>query len=325
MTADTGTFITSKSEYTSWSPIDELQSDDADLTIFFLASQSMTFTVPVDDPWFSAHELLEVPGFDNVYQADRLGCAMACKDQHQICNPQTRTCTSLTHSLALRDERRSPRLALSDTQLLIASRLVYASSTGWISYSVEGRGSSALQASWTTSNYRQAALPCHQWQREVDGWYDVSLARLQKNIRDFVTGPALGGQNTAPQLVLLENAREMCEVQTVRITAGTTDFSALGVLLIFCVGGVVIVLGYTLDAIIGFIQVHSGKGRHRRIAWIISDKLHLRHMVLQRAGVAEWQNRDGSVPWTAENRSFVVQPGADLKDQPDVDHVLVTE
>ncbi|KAK5174886.1 uncharacterized protein LTR77_000022 [Saxophila tyrrhenica] len=319
------TFVNSRTEYTSWNPIDELRSDNADLSIFFLAPQGMTFVDPVNDPWFSAHKVREVPGFDDIYEADNLGRAMACNDQHQICNPQTRACTSLTHSLALRMERESPHLQLSDAQRLIASRFVYASNTGWISYSVDGRGSSALQASRTNSNYRQAALPANQWQREVDVWFDVSLARLQKNVRDFVTGPAIGGQTTAPQLVLPEEMTAMCDAQTVRNATGTTNFSALGVLLIFSIGGVIVVLGYTLDTVIGFVQFHVGKGLHRRIAWTINDELHLHRLVLQKAGVSEWHNRDGAVPWTAEERTFVIKPSSDLKGQPDVGSLVMTD
>ncbi|KAL9622986.1 MAG: hypothetical protein Q9160_002704 [Pyrenula sp. 1 TL-2023] len=71
-------------------PIPEVRLDDALTAIYFLSAQNVQFLTPVDNDWYSAHEV-ELPGTqidtDNqipIYHADRaatpLGCALKARD-----------------------------------------------------------------------------------------------------------------------------------------------------------------------------------------------------------------------------------------------------
>lgn len=42
-------------------PIDPLLRTDADVTLVFLSANQIIYFLPVDDPWYSAHQT--IPGF----------------------------------------------------------------------------------------------------------------------------------------------------------------------------------------------------------------------------------------------------------------------
>ena len=46
----------------AWLPIDELNQTDSDLTLLFLAGNSIRYDVNVSDPWFSANAVYGDPG-----------------------------------------------------------------------------------------------------------------------------------------------------------------------------------------------------------------------------------------------------------------------
>src|SRR5271170_425334 len=71
-------------------PVDALNVPNADISIHFLASNSVSYVKKVDDLWFSATELEELPAVGGInvtrYLPDQAVSVMACIDQYQICN-----------------------------------------------------------------------------------------------------------------------------------------------------------------------------------------------------------------------------------------------
>ncbi|KAI9845903.1 MAG: hypothetical protein M1837_004439 [Sclerophora amabilis] len=83
----------------TWSPVDALLRDDADVSTIFLASKSIGYDDRVYDPYFVAN--LYTESFISVgvnityYIANRFVSVMACIDQYQFCNPNNDQCTDL--------------------------------------------------------------------------------------------------------------------------------------------------------------------------------------------------------------------------------------
>jgi hypothetical protein len=83
----------------------------------------------------------------------------------------------------------------------------------------------------------QAPIPDNQWMIEVGHWFEAGLARLQRGIVEYATGPT----NIIPGLnVYLPNdvvSKAMCDSQKVTDPQGTISISVLGVAIILAVGG----------------------------------------------------------------------------------------
>lgn len=79
-----------------------LNRTDADVSIFFLAPNSVKYESPVTDPFFVATNELSVPNADGegpnltYYFSDHYVNVLACVGQHQYCNPTNDDCTPLT-------------------------------------------------------------------------------------------------------------------------------------------------------------------------------------------------------------------------------------
>jgi hypothetical protein len=87
-----------------WTPIPSLDRTDADVSLFFLAANKMSYLAPVDDPWFSAHKGYNITQYTHnrtnssivgYWYTDYYVRVIACADQYRICNPSTNNCTAL--------------------------------------------------------------------------------------------------------------------------------------------------------------------------------------------------------------------------------------
>jgi hypothetical protein len=82
-----------------WIPAPQLNRTDADVSLFFLAPNSIEYDSPVDDPWFSAHRETNVTRNGVFYEwffTDYFIHVLGCVDQYQFCNPTTENCTPLS-------------------------------------------------------------------------------------------------------------------------------------------------------------------------------------------------------------------------------------
>src|SRR2546430_971756 len=77
-----------------WTPIPTFNRTDADVSIYFLAANCLTYLSPVTDPLFSATFQQNFSSLV-VYVPDYDITVMRCADQYQICNPTNQVCTSL--------------------------------------------------------------------------------------------------------------------------------------------------------------------------------------------------------------------------------------
>lgn len=181
-----------------WKPIPELQRDDAELQIIFLSANLINYLEPVDDEWFSAHQLhRSIVRYDDstngsmpTYLTDNAANPLACTHQWQFCNPGTKKCTPLgafvdSHKASSNIFRPGNQnetfnfwweeIHRVDPQVLNVIGVL---------------GIGALTARDTLASGLQGPLPSDQWQQEVLSWRDIALALIQKVGVEQATGPS---------------------------------------------------------------------------------------------------------------------------------------
>ncbi|RVX69850.1 hypothetical protein B0A52_05684 [Exophiala mesophila] len=317
---------------TQWTSIPELDQTSADLTLIFLASNSIKYTYPTNDPFFSANFRVDLGTFAGVdlsyYSADEYVGVMACQDQYQYCsvNMAENQCTPLTgyqQAYSYINETSSTSLEFNSLQFAVASRLILTSRALSIYHSIGGRGASALLASETVQNQNQLSeLSSTQWQREVSSWYDVSLAKMQRSAVEYAASSV--SKDAFPPGSYLEEpfdaaTKALCYSQKVGILGDTVSFSVLGLVIVLAVGMVIIIVFFLLEPTVSWLQsrgVRGGPGSFRRVRWILDDKLQVQRMMFEEAGMGgKWTNLDGHVPVTeARDVIFGGLEGVDFKE-----------
>ena len=179
--------------------------------------------------------------------------------------------------------------------------------------SVKGRGSSSLRAQETLDDLDQAPLPNNQWMTEVSSWFAVSMAKLQQSTVQYATGPPhlVAGSHLWKPTDDIDVA--MCGSQKVRNSFNTLSFSVLGVAIILVVGAMLIFANLVLDLLVGCIQHRWNIGNHRRLQWVLDEKLQLQRMAYEEAGIGTWSGTTDAVPVTAYGERLGLPPGIDPK------------
>lgn len=276
------------------------------MSIFFLAQNAITYDTPVSDPFFGANIEESIPAVGTgpnttAYTTDKYVTALGCVDQHQFCNPSTDQCTPLAGSNLVNQSFNS--LNFNSKQLATAWRLVPQLIFINMHGSVSGRGSNALRASETLSDLEQVGLPNNQWQIEVDSWMAVGMAKLQQLIVQYATGPPSVVGDSFTLKPTSGDWQAMCDAQKIRSSNGTTSFSILGVSIILVLGTFLVVLNLILDTVVGLIQRKLDWGDHKRLQWVIDEKLQLQRLAYEAAGQGTWTGGANTVPvMTREDR-----------------------
>jgi hypothetical protein len=298
-----------------FAPAPDFVRTDADVNFFFLAPNDISFVGISDDPFFPAHSepytISSAPGL-TLYRPDVWSSVLGCVDQYEICNPSTAKCTPLVGLPSLQDE--VTKLSLSVAQTSTADVILWALKETGLSSSIAGRGSAALKAQGTVYSNRQGPLPNNQWTVEAASWYDTALAKLQFAVVDFAQGPGSSDQKVMTLTPPL--SRQTCDVK-VR-SGGYTNFSVLGIAIVFGVGGFLWVFSWVVDTIIGKLQKATGWGTFRRATWLLDCKMQLLRQLYETFGPDAaplgkryaWEGFEDSVP--------VLEDKTDIVDMPDV-------
>lgn len=299
----------------AWLPVPALARTDADVSIFFLAPNSVEYSGPVQDPFFTATTESNVTAVDGsnrtYYDSDYFVSVLACTDQHQYCAQDK--CTPLTASEIALNE--TSKLGLNPMQVAIKGRLGIYSLSETLFWSVYALGSDALRASDTLFDLTQVPLPDNQWTVEVSSWMATSMARLQQLAVQYATGPLTV---TDKSLVLPPQTAEdksMCRSQKVRSASGTTSFSVLGVAIILVVGTILLTLSLLLSTIVSGLRRVSKYKDHKWIQYLLDEKLQLHRLAYEGAGQGNWSNCADSIPITREGERLGIPEMVD-KDHP---------
>jgi hypothetical protein len=129
----------------NWIPDSRLNQTDADLILFMLSQNSVSYMEPSDDSWMPAHiPLTRVSGL-TTYSADYMLNLMGCTEQYQVCNPNLpdeTSCTDIASSKTVTSQLGG--LDLNPSQWSLADRTIVTSVHRDLTSVVWGHGAAAL-------------------------------------------------------------------------------------------------------------------------------------------------------------------------------------
>lgn len=285
-------------------PIPQIKTTSSDLSLLFITPNTVRFSEKCYDPVFSATRYQVNGTYNSFWYSDYFVSVVACSEEYQICNPSNNKCTPKLGNYQLQQAMISNEdgLGLNAKQNATAYRLAIATTHSSIYYATFSRGAGALRAGETVSQLSQAPLPSTQWHVEVGSWFDAGLARIQALTQEYVTNPA----NLVPGSYLDRfeavpgNAWwEACFAQYVKGSPGTTSFSVEGLVVLFVLGGIIIFTSLSIDTVVGYIQTKTGFGEHKRMEWLVNDRLHMQRLLLKELKLGQWHDGlDKKIPVT---------------------------
>lgn len=267
-----------------------------------LSANSIVFSSSVDDPWYSAHSHpLQVTVDSNadtasgtVYFADRPVSALGCAEQYQLCANQGADCTPLTSWYGIRKDLEA--LTTTRRQRAIGNLLLDASTTT-VGDTVTTLRDSSLGASFSKFGSVQGSIPSNQWIIDVEGWAAISLARIQRNVLEYASGPSdrrlLPYLNTPNDTV----EHDLCHNIKAR-TRRVENFSVLAIALIFSLGALITIINFGLDFLIGLVQSKRNAADYRRLAWKTNGLLQLQRLAHEEMGYGSWERCTNETPVT---------------------------
>ena len=289
--------------------------EDADVVLAFLSANSIPFTAPVDDLWYSAHTnpytvWLNGSGQGHtsgsnatgtVFFRDRAVSVLACTEQYQICAPgSTPECTPLTGKILLED--RIKNLTMNDAQ----------SATVWVLLRtfqntlyelLDLLGSSVLLAKNSKLASNQGFLPSDQWILEVESWNQIVLANSQRLALEYATGPS--DPVILPLLVPPNGSYEeqLCHNQRAR-SRQAQNFSVLAISLILGLGLLITCVDLGLYRLISYIRHEKDPNDYHRLVWKSDGLLQLQRMAYEEAGFGTWERCTRATPVTAQSQAL---------------------
>ncbi len=132
-------------------------------------------------------------------------------------------------------------------------------------------------ASETVYQFLQSPLPDNQWIVELSSWFQVGLATIQQSALEYATGPRDLGQSGVLVRPVADDhlGQRLCKAQSIRNSGQVQSFSILGMTLIFALGGLIILISFTMESAVDAIQRRWHKGEYRRRMWTLDEKLGL--------------------------------------------------
>ncbi|KAJ9615836.1 hypothetical protein H2200_001913 [Cladophialophora chaetospira] len=289
---------------TLWRPVPALDRSDADVTIIFVAPNSITYRDQVEDPFFSATwpytaPGVVLPGTVTTYSPDDFVSIMGCTEQYKICIDKGSRCSPYSGQAAL--PQLLHELHLNMNQYLTAQRLLSTISVATVYSSVAGIGPDALRLWSQVYQLVAPGLPRNQWQLEVDGWHETTLAKWQALTVEFAANPyaAAHPPEHGPFLVFPDNNATLdaawhsqCRNQLISNLGAYQNVSIVGLVVIYSVGGLIILISWVLT--MGFAGRYGGQSS--RWAWRIDGKLQAQRVGLLGAGFRDLDGSQGEVP-----------------------------
>ena len=298
-----------------WIPIPALNRTDADVSMFFLAPTLVIYEAPVTDPFFAASKPFNVSIDDGVndtyYSSNQDVYALACTEQHQLCNPTNEKCTPLSGAFQLIPNL--PGLDLNDAQTYTVLTMILTTSFINTYNSVVSRGSKALRASETLNQGFQIPLPDNQWMTEVSTWFAVSMAKLQQRTVQYAVGSSYVPEGLTLAGPINRYQENLCKNTKIRSQSGTTSFSVLGVSIILIVGSMLITISLVLSTVMGSIRQKRHWKAYKSLQWTLDDKLQLQRLAYEEAGQGHWSGGTDSVPVTRQGDKLGVPETVDYR------------
>jgi hypothetical protein len=283
----------------SFSPIPQLYQPNADVTLAFLSFDKF-YEVPINDPWFSAHQkqtvfLTDSTLNETVYFRDLPVSTIGCTEQHQICTGggtpdhctallggnQIQTDTGGVLSLNLTARQNS-------TYVRVMAAALEAQMESYLSRLIQR--DMPLLARRSVILLEGAALPDNQWQIETEYWHSIAMAHLQRMVIEYGTGQ-FAPDTSDIELATTPADKWLCQNLIVRGTS-FQSFSILALTLLFVIGSLIVLFSLFIEDLTVSFRRRWGD------MWKANDTLQIHRMLYQTQGFGTWQDGPNGVPVT---------------------------
>lgn len=299
----------------SWKPIPELQVPNADIAVFWLEQHDIGFFTPVKDPWFSAESPVNLStpiGSRLLYQSEVPAHAVVCTQQYQFCNPSLEKNASCTPPMGIDKAAETAAATIfsksADRDRFLWSMRALTNGAGFrevVAILKEG----ALLASDYTSALGQFGLPDNQWELELQHWFKITMADLQRTAVEQATGPSIPEAASFHSPPTTDGERAACHNQKIR-SDSYTSFNVLGLILIFSIGGLIMLISACLPALTARMQ---RKKPFASLEWITNDTLQLQRLAHEAVGAGDWEGTCDDYPRTQRGDLLAVLDITDPK------------
>jgi hypothetical protein len=199
----------------------------------------------------------------------------------------------------------------STSQLAAGVRLYSVAMSAEMYNAVNGLGTAAIRAQREVFATISTGLPADQWQQEVKGWFETTLAMMQRGVvayalktpRDIGTSMHLRTSfQTSQGLNITQNLESMCNEQRLRNVANYQTISMQGIILIASIGGFIVTLSLCIDSLWAGLSwvVSKCRGREttnqRLSQWKADSSAQLQRYAYQSRDRGEWQRCTDDIP-----------------------------
>jgi hypothetical protein len=287
--------------------IPELSSPNRSVTLVFEVF-SGSYVGPNDDLWLAAHVKPD-PSLNLFFPDSRIN-VLACTEQHQFCNPnlssnRTQQCTPLQSidQVTLQDPARNGSLFDNDYQKAIAQIIFRATMTS--SWEFVARAlDPLLLADNLANNGLSEPLPNNQWILEAENWFAIMMVNIQQLVADTATSaPSIDPQYTQPQADTDSGMDQYCRNQIIH-QDNFSNFSVLGITVIFVFGGIIICASLVLETIVSSLQIRFKRGLYRQVRWRLDSTLQWQRMAFEGADMGIWSGGAEEVPVTEKGEKL---------------------
>ena len=299
----------------SWQPVPELEVPNADISAFWLEQQGIGYFTPVKDPWFLAEHPVtsRTPaGVRKIYTIEVPVHALVCTQQYQFCNPSLEKNASCTPLMGMSRAART------------ASKTIFANSPNhdrflWNLYAIVNNAGfreivtalkeGALLASDYSNTLGQFGLPDNQWELELQHWFGIMLAALQGSILEQATGPSIPEATSFHSPPVTAGERAACTNLKIR-SDSYTSFNVLGLILIFSIGGLIMLISACLPSLVARMQRNKP---FASLEWVTNDTLQLQRLAHEAVGAGDWEGACDDYPRTQRGDLLAVLDITDTK------------
>ncbi|CAI7637299.1 unnamed protein product [Penicillium viridicatum] len=267
---------------------------DVQPSLMFITNPNL-YTEPNYDPIFGTGVSINTAGFGTLYNGSNTISVLGCLEQYEICNPAgpgDPVCMLYKPSSHVDYDPSAivKPLRFSEKQLATFIRLD-AIQVG-TNLPVVATGSFFLASRTLFRGLQWAALPSTQWRLELSRWFSEGLALMQQGVVDSTTMP----ENNGLYFPELSGTAASCKHQIIRNVTGLQNFNMLAIVIVLVVGSIIIVLGLTIDTIVGYVQRRFPGASEGWVHWTLDGVFQLQRLAYRGAGVRSWRDEDTYIP-----------------------------
>lgn len=269
-----------------------------------------------------------------MYWSDEPASPLGIVQQYQFCKPgflpAAKQCTQLLSLHDAYDAAGTLWNELEEDGMLHWLANVVATSSV-IAYPVQVLGPAVLESNSRMYGGFLGPLAENQWHIDVEKWTNITLASIQQSVVEAAGGPSDANLNqyvTKPQsrvekqicrnqvsentLLLPSPNRTNARTLQKILSTAYTNFSVFGLTTIFIIGGVIIILSYTLEPLVAWIQRRRNLDVYERLEWTMNETLQLQRLAHEELGLGTWHQCDTDIPVTGKAEKLGV---LDLSDR----------